>query len=367
MTDNVSIRKRAFNLDASPAWDAWTQVVINVDDDTQASAGSDAGRTIEITTPFGTESMAQSILARITNRQLAYQYQPYTADGALLDPAAEMGDSVDVNGVHGGIFTNNLTFSRLMSADISDPQDEEINHEYRFESPSERKFKREVGDVKATLLIQSNLIAAKVDNRQDNQSFGWELLQDHWSVISNGKEVFRVDENGGTFAGNVAAQTGTIGGFTISATAIYNNLSAFGGSQTSGVYLGTDGIQLGQKFKVDSGGNAKATRLEVDTLVINGNNVSANTLNSRANSAYTSTTSGGFCYSASSAWNNAVTKNAQIYPGYFTCGRLRAMSGGTLYGSFTFDADSLYVGTHKVTRGSITDGNGETQYVLKWS
>lgn len=350
MTDNVSIRKRAFNLDASPAWDAWTQVVINVDDDMQASAGSDAGRTIEITTPFGTESMAQSILARIKNRQLAYQYQPYTADGALLDPAAEMGDSVDVNGIHGGIFTNNLTFSRLMSADISAPQDEEINHEYQFESPSERKFKREVGDVKATLLIQSNLIAAKVDNRQDNQSFGWELLQDHWSVISNGEEVFRVDENGGTFAGNVAAQTGTIGGFTISATAIYNNLSAFGGSQTSGVYLGTDGIQLGQKFKVDSGGNARATRLEVDTLVINGTNVSANTLNRNANHAYTSTTDGGFCFNASSAWNNAVKRDATTYPARFTCGTLNARSGISLAGSD--------LGVRSI---SYMDGNGNAR------
>lgn len=367
MTDNVSVRKRAFNLDKSPAWSAWTQVVINVDDDTQASAGSDAGRTIEISTPFGTESMAQSVLARIKNRKLAYQYQPYTAENALLDPAAELGDSVDINGVHGGIFTNDLTFSRLMAANISAPQDEEINHEYKFESPSERKFKREVGDVKATLLIQSNLIAAKVDNRQDNQSFGWELLQDHWSVISNGNEVFRVDESGGTFAGNVAAQTGTIGGFKISATAIYNNLSSFNGSQTDGVYIGTDGIQLGQKFRVDTAGNAKATRLEVDTLVIGGTPVSAYTLNSRANSAYTSTSSGGYCYSASAGWNNSITANTSAYPSYFTCGRLRVMGGGSLYGSVSLASDSFYLGSHQVTRGSIKDGNGNTQYVLKWS
>jgi hypothetical protein len=367
MTDNVSVRKRAFNLDKSPAWGAWTQVVINVDDDTQASAGSDAGRTIEISTPFGTESMAQSVLARIKNRKLAYQYQPYAAENVLLDPAAEMGDSADINGIHGGIFTNDLTFSRLMAANISAPQDEEINHEYKFESPSERKFKREVGDVKATLLIQSNLIAAKVDNRQDNQSFGWELLQDHWSVVSNGNEVFRVDESGGTFSGNVAAQTGTIGGFTISATAIYNNLSSFNGSQTDGVYIGTDGIQLGQKFRVDTAGNAKATRLEVDTLVIGGTPVSASTLNSRANSAYASTTSGGYCFSASSAWNNSITANTSAYPSYFTCGRLRVMSGGTLYGSVGLASDSFYLGSHQVTRGSIKDGNGNTQYVLKWA
>ena len=363
MSDIVNIRRRASSLDASPQFDSYSKVIIHVSDESTVTVGNDTGRTLEIDNPFGTQQMAADILARLRG----YQYQPYEADGALLDPAAEIGDGVAVGNVYGGIYRRGTSFSRLMASNISAPKDEEINHEFKFESPTERKFKREVGDVKATLLIQSNLIAAKVDNRQDNQSFGWELLQDNWSVVSKGNEVFRVDESGGTFAGNVAAASGTIGGFTISATAIYNNLSAFGGSQTDGVYIGTDGIQLGQKFRVDTSGNAKATRLEVDTLLIGGTPVSAYTLNNRANSAYTSTTSGGYCFSASSAWNNSITANTSAYPSYFTCGRLRVMSGGTLYGSVGLASDSFYLGSHQVTRGSIKDGNGNTQYVLKWA
>ena len=52
-------------------------------------------------------------------------------------------------------------------ADISAPHDEEINHEYQFENPTERKFKREMGDVRASLIIQSNMIQAEVVARQN--------------------------------------------------------------------------------------------------------------------------------------------------------------------------------------------------------
>ena len=108
-----------------------------------------------------------------------------------------------------------------------------------------------------------------------------------------------ITASGLTVKGNVQATTGTIGGFNISASAIWNNISYFGGSQSSGVYIGTNGIQLGQSFKVDSTGGVTATRLAVDTLYIGGTAVSAATLNARANngnSAYSWTSSnGGYC------------------------------------------------------------------------
>ena len=36
-----------------------------------------------------------------------------------------------------------------MKADVSAPTDEEINHEYAYETPSERKFKRETAELRA--------------------------------------------------------------------------------------------------------------------------------------------------------------------------------------------------------------------------
>lgn len=263
MADIVSVMRRADNLNTSPQFDSYSRVKIYLGDNVYVTAGDDTGRTLEIDNPFGTQQMATDILAKLQG----YQYQPYTADGALLNPAAEIGDGVSVGGTYGGIYQRSTTFSRLMKADISAPEDKEINHEYKYESPTERRYSREIGEVRASLILQNSMIEAKVDSTSDNQSFGWQLLQDHWSVISSGREIFRVDENGGSFAGSVAASSGQIGGFTITASSIYNNISEFGGTQSSGVYIGTNGIQVGQGFKASSSGSVEATGIRLKGVI----------------------------------------------------------------------------------------------------
>lgn len=200
--------------------------------------------------------------------------------------------------------------------------------------------------------MQSDQISAKVSQRQDSQSFGWELLSDHWSVKSNGREVFRVDDNGGTFAGKVVASEGQIGGFTISASAIYNNISQFGGSQSTGVYIGTNGIQLGQNFKVDSGGNVNATNMTLSgTLKIGGNYITAAALQSGAMSAYNNSSywTGGSGYGYS--YNNATVYGTGSYPANFSCGNLSVRNGRMSFGGYN-------IGTAYIT---YKDGNGATR------
>lgn len=297
MSDVVSLGRRVTEINVSPQFDNYSKVIIHVSDETTYESGNDTGRTLEIDNPFGTQAMADNILQSLTG----YQYQPYTADGALLDPAAEIGDAVNARGTYGGIYTRERTFGRLMKADVSAPHDEEINHEYQYESPERREFKRSIDDVKASLIIANDNIEAKVsqESPEGQTSFSWKLLSDSHKWYANGQEVMSVSASGLKVTGEVQATTGKIGGFNISASAIWNNISSFGGSQSSGVYLGTNGIQLGQAFRVDSSGNVTATRLTVDTLYIGGSAVSAATLNARANngnSAYSWTSSnGGYC------------------------------------------------------------------------
>ena len=163
MSDVINLGTRMQNLDVSPQFDTYSKVIIHIDDDTQVSAGNDSGRVLEIDNPLGTQALAREMLTKLRG----FRYQPYQADGALLDPAAEIGDAVNTPSAYGGIYTRNRTFGRLMKADISAPHDEEINHEYQYESPQERKFKREMGDVRASLIIQSNMIQAEVVARQN--------------------------------------------------------------------------------------------------------------------------------------------------------------------------------------------------------
>lgn len=369
MPDVIPVLRRVTSVDVAPQFDNYSKVVIHVSDDTTYVAGNDTGRTLEIDNPFGTQAMANNMLASLTG----YQYQPYQAQGTLLDPAAEIGDAVNMRGAYGGIYTRERTFGRLMKADVSAPHDEEINHEYQFESPQERKFKRQIDDVKASLIIANDRIDASVSKTGGEQSsFGWSLTSDSHRWYANGQEVMTITASGLTVRGVIEALSGKIGNFNIGTNAIWNNISAFGGTQSTGVYLGTNGIQLGQSFKVDSTGGVTATRLAVDTLYIGGTAVSAADLNSRASqgsSAYGWTSSNGsYCRTGAGygySFNNATSRGSGSYPGYFRAAYMNTdyIGAGTVVASNILSLGS-YNASWKSATVKNSAGNNITIYYL---
>ena len=262
MSDRINLLRRVSELNKSPQFDSYSKVIIHIDDENEITVGDDYGRTLEFTNPFGTRQMAVDLLAKLRG----FQYQPYTASGALLDPAAEIGDGIAVKDLYGGMYTRVRTFNRLMKADISAPHDEEINHEYQFETPQERKIKRQFGDVRATFAVQAGLIEARVSKTspEGQTSFSWALDDTSHKWYANGNEVMSVSASGLTVKGRIEATSGYIGngsyGFTISARSLYNGMISFEDTLHNGVYIGVDGISLGKgKFKVDAYGNLTAT------------------------------------------------------------------------------------------------------------
>lgn len=251
---------QAVEVSQSPQLDGYSKVIINIDDENSITVGNDLGRTLELDCPWGTQQMAQQILAGLSG----YSYKPYEADGTLLDPAAELGDSISVHGVYGGVYTRNITFDDIHSTDISAPVNEEVEHEYEYHPQQEQKVKRQFEEMESQLTFQAGEIAAKVSKTGgSSSSFGWTLTESGFILSSGSKEVFRADANGITVTGNIQATSGFIGnannGFTISNRAIYNGTSSMS-STANGVYIGTDGINLGGgKFKVDSSGNLTAS------------------------------------------------------------------------------------------------------------
>lgn len=366
MSDVTTLSQRLSNLDVSPQFDSYSKVIIHVSDDAVIEVGNDDGRTLELDNPFGTQAMAQTILDSLRG----FQYQPYEATGALLDPAAEIGDAANMRGNYGGIYTRSRTFGRLMKADISAPHDEEINHEYKYESPQERQFKRQIDDVKASLIIANDRIDAKVSQTGGtNSTFGWSLTSSAHTWYANGSQVMKISKAGGLeVSGKVTATSGKIGGFTIGASAIYNNISSFGGSQSSGVYIGTNGIQLGQRFKVDSSGNVSASNMTLSgTLKIGSTTITADNLRlgaERANSGYSSwngTTStvnssgsywsGGASYGYN--YNAATVNGTSSYPSYFTAGTLISR-GNVVAGAAVLATTYIALGNSVATWKSAT-------------
>jgi hypothetical protein len=332
MSDVTNIFNRLTNLEVAPQFDAYSKVIIHVSDDTTYEVGDNSGRTLEIDNPFGTQPMAQAIL----NSLRGFQYQPYTADGALLDPAAEIGDGANMRGSYGGIYTRDRTFGRLMKADISAPCDEEINHEYQYESPERREFKRSIDAVKASLIIANDNIEAKVsrESPEGQTSFSWKLLSDSHKWYANGNEVMSVSASGLKVTGEIQATSGKIGGFDINAEDLrFNNLNYGDTDKNYGVYIGKRGIQLGKAFMVSNSGYVAADSMTLTgTLTIGGQQITASSLRSGAQSAYNWSTNGTSSYWSGGAgygysYNAATQTSATNYPSYFTCGTLRLMNG----------------------------------------
>lgn len=284
MSESVFIGRSASGYTTTPELPKYTKVRINVDDDSFYEAGT-GDNVLELDCPWGSQQMANDILGSIGE----FVYRPYDTEWAKLDPAAELGDGVTINGVFSGIYVNETNFSTLMAARISAPQENAVDHEYPYKSPTDRKTTRQFAETRASLRVNAASIQAEVTAREtseaemraalelhaqeiaarvtqtggDSASFGWSLTADGFVLESSGKEVFRATKDGVDITGKITATSGFIGskdsGFTITQNAIYNKLSELYGT-VNGVYIGTDGIALGGgKFRVNSNGQLYAT------------------------------------------------------------------------------------------------------------
>lgn len=181
-----------------------------------------SGRVFEVDCPLVKPSQRQTVADALLAKVYGFSYQPYSADGALLNPAAELGDAITAFGVYGGLYKQNLTFGRLMTSSIGAPAEEEIDSEFTFKTAQERRYTRKFADIAAEFKIQADEISAKVSQTGGGSSFSWQLQDDHFSVFSGSQEMLRIDADGSSFAGIVRAnqiETGniTIGGTTFNA------------------------------------------------------------------------------------------------------------------------------------------------------
>ena len=169
---SIDLGRRVAKHDYADLFEAYSGVTLTIPDGQSYTAGDDSGRTIKAECPWASQQMADNLLAQVKG----FRHQPYSAAGAILDPAAEMGDTVTIDGVAGKIFRRDQRFGTLYRADLSAPGDEEINHEIPYYPPIQRAVSRVGGVARAAaaaagkaqediLQDRKNLIAAL--NRED--------------------------------------------------------------------------------------------------------------------------------------------------------------------------------------------------------
>ena len=280
MSSSVNILRNMVSFDKAEQFDGFSKVIIIVSDEVEYSAGTDTGRTLTLNCPWGTQEIANNILQSIKG----FQYQPMTAENALVDPSVEIGDGISANGVYSGVYSLETKFNSNLPTTVSAPADEELYEEHTYVPKSEREVTRKFLDfqsqfriqdgkisaeveerksdtktIRATLEVQAGQITAKVNKNDGSSStFGWALETASWRIFSGSNTVLKADKNGLEVKGVIRATSGEIGGFTITSNSLTYNNQTWGGTNTNGIYIGPSGIQLGNNFKVDSAGNLTA-------------------------------------------------------------------------------------------------------------
>lgn len=122
-------------------------------------SGSETGRTLTALNPDGTDAMAAAILKKVSG----YKHIGYEGSSALLDPAAELGDAVTVDGLYVPLIALDMTFDPLLAPDISAPDADEIDDEYPYKSPTQRQIERNMAKARSLIAKTSEEIMLKVE------------------------------------------------------------------------------------------------------------------------------------------------------------------------------------------------------------
>lgn len=133
--------------------------LLNDTGDVVGVSGSDTGRTLTALQPDGTNAMAAAILAKVAG----YKHVGYEGSKALLDPAAELGDAVTVDGLYVPLIALDMTFDPLLAPDISAPDADELDDEYPYKSTTQRQIERNMAKTRSLITKTSEEINLKVE------------------------------------------------------------------------------------------------------------------------------------------------------------------------------------------------------------
>ena len=134
-----------------------SRVTLLLDDEKSLTAGDDTGMEITASCPHATQAMVNALLQKMKG----YQYQAYEAGAANIDPAAELGDGVNVGGLYSPI--SRIADDGRGYADISSPGELEMEDEYPSSGYITQEFNRKLAETRSSITKTSEEIMLKVE------------------------------------------------------------------------------------------------------------------------------------------------------------------------------------------------------------
>ena len=220
MSDKVYLGQNASDLDYDEKAPKISRVNLAVDIDHIYTSGDDTGRTLEVSCPWGSQAMADSILSKVSG----IEYQPYEASDALLDPATEIGDGITLGGVYSVLAQSYVSLDKQCAANISAPYTDEIDDEYPYKTPEQRKAERQLAQTRSLITKNAEEIKLEVQG-----------LDGKYTKLSQTVNGFTFeDESGTVYIDGGAIKANSVTADKIDAT----NLKVDAANITGTLYIG---------------------------------------------------------------------------------------------------------------------------------
>lgn len=252
---DIELGRDVQSFSKTDAYAPISRVTLTDDAGNDFTAGNDTGRALELGCPWATQTMANDLLTKFRGKV----YRPFTASGAMLDPAAELGDTVSCNGVESILGEIDTTYDALCASDISAPGDQDVNHEYEYSDATTRELKRKLtlgANYYGTTITRQNGLEIVKTNGETTKS----RVKLNSDVLvfydDDGKAALYFDTNEGTY--KFAGVLNVNDNFTVDKD---GTVSIKQGSIRIG------GTAAAPVFKVDENGNLTATSVDLKGIL----------------------------------------------------------------------------------------------------
>lgn len=235
-----------------------TKTTVN-DTSTVTAELARSGSTLTADCPLVKPNERQTVADNLLRRVYGFQYQPYSAKGAYMNPAAEIGDAITAYNVFSGLFEQETIFNRMMLSNIGSAISDEAEVEMQYESNTDRRYNRKLAETSAEFAILADRISSAVTNTEfqaalntmanqidakvsetggNMNSFAWSLDSSGFYLYANGAQVFKCDRSGITVVGD-ATITGEVYASNIRSDAVNGYGGYFNGAGIAGGTVAT--------------------------------------------------------------------------------------------------------------------------------
>lgn len=299
-----------FDLENNGLRQPISRITLYRGDNAALTAGDDTGLEVVADCIYVTQEMVDALLSAARG----YQYHAYSAQAARLNPAAELGDTVEVGSIVSVLAQ--ISDNGDLYPDIAAPGDREVEDEYPAAGPLTKAFDKKLAEARSEITKTTDQIALAIYGEDgkgglngkmatytmslSNISTRVEDTEDNYSLISQdvnkiAQEVHGADGKGG-LSGQYTALQQTV-----------KNLSF--------KVVGIDGQETSVKLsdgKIDLSGLVTFSALEgapgTGTTRINGGWIDADTLNLTGKLVF-----GDFTTAAKNEISGTASKAASTY------------------------------------------------------